>query len=105
MDPLILTLRAIQSNANQANSGASLSWDAINNMGRQFGSPSIDFDRFAARFDSDPVIQGMVDNFDKSGVVLKTQSSQQQAPTGQQAPEEGNPMMAAAAKRATKLGK
>ena len=100
-----MTIRAIQSNANQTKTGASLSWDAINNMGQQFGAPGIDFDRFAARFDSDPVLQGMVDNFDKSGIVLKTQSSQQQAQPGQQAPEQGNPMMAAAAKRATKLGK
>lgn len=104
MDPLILTLRAVQSSANQSKSGASLSWDAINNMGQQFGAPGIDFDRFAARFDSDPVIQGMVDNFDKSGIVLKTQHTQDQQAMPQ-SPEAGNPMMAAAAKRATKLGK
>jgi hypothetical protein len=99
-----MTLRAVQSSANQKNTSASLTWDAINNMGQQFGAPGVDFDRFAARFDSDPVIQGMVDNFDKSGIVIKTNQAQQQAPD-QQAPEEGKPMMAAAAKRATDLGK
>jgi phage-related minor tail protein len=100
-----MTLRAIQSNANQKHAGASLTWDAINNMGQQFGAPGIDYDRFAARFDSDPAIQGIVDNFDKSGIVLKTAQAQQQTPAGPQAPEPGKPMMAAAAKRATNLGK
>jgi hypothetical protein len=64
-----------------------------------YGAPDIDYQRFAALYDSSPAIQNLVDNFDKSGLQIKTNASDELA--GQaQSPDEGKPMMAAAAKRA-----
>jgi len=78
-----------------------LSWDAVNQLGQQYGSPDIDYDRFAARWESDPILKKLVDRFDGHGLVIKTQKHAEQ-------PEQGNPEKKAAnavdqmAKSATK---
>lgn len=72
MDPLVLTLRALQSAANDQHSEAQLTWDAINHAGQNYGAPDIDYDRFAQRFDTDPIIKQLVQRFDGHGVVIKT---------------------------------
>jgi hypothetical protein len=102
MDPLVVVLRAIQNSANNQNSGAPLTWDAINRATQAYGAPDIDYERFAKLYDSDPTIQSMIDNFDGNGIQLKTDKGMEQPMVGQE-PKTG--MMAAAAKRATKLGK
>jgi len=61
-----------------------MTWDALNQNGQEFGSPDIDYDRFAARWDSDPILKKLVDRFDGHGVVIKTANSEDQ-------PEQGNP--------------
>ena len=45
---------------------------------RASGSPAIDYDRFAARWEQDPILKKIVDRFDGQGVVLKTQAHQEQ---------------------------
>lgn len=102
MDPIVLTLRSIQNTANNNNSAAPLTWDALNNAAQHYGAPDIDYERFAKLYDSDPIIQSMIDNFDERGIQIKTDKGTEQPMVGQQ-PKTG--MMAAAAKRATKLGK
>lgn len=102
MNPLVVVLRAIQNSANNQHSEAPLTWDAINRATQAYGAPDIDFERFSQMYDNDPTIQGMVDNFDGNGIQLKTDQGSQQPAMGQE-PKTG--MMAAAAKRATKLGK
>lgn len=76
-----------------------MSWQALNRAMQSYGAPGIDFQRFAKLYDSDPSIQDLVDNFDKSGLQIKTNAGSDMAGMPQ-APEEGKPMMAAAAKRA-----
>jgi hypothetical protein len=66
---------------------------------RSYGAPSIDYNRFAKLFDSDPTIQGLIDNFDQNGIQIKSNAGEEQAAMPQ-GPKEGKPMMAAAAKRA-----
>jgi hypothetical protein len=34
--------------------------------------PSIDYDRFAARWESDEILKSLVDRYDGSGLVIKT---------------------------------
>jgi hypothetical protein len=65
------------------------------------GAPTIDYDRFAARWDSDPILQQLVDRFDAAGVVLKTANKENNVSRGQAQPGQIEKM----AKRATKLGK
>jgi hypothetical protein len=65
------------------------------------GAPAIDYDRFAARWDSDPVLKSIVDRFDGNGLVIKTDNNAQQPEQGTPQPNEVEKM----AKRATKLGK
>ena len=93
MDPLVLTLRAIQGRANAKHSTAPLTWDAINNIGQTYGAPDIDYERFNARWESDPILKQLVDRFNDQGLVIKTDK-------GQPEPEEqGNPEMASAEKK------
>ena len=66
-----MTLRALQSAANNKQSQAQLTWDAINQTGQEYGGPDIDYDRFAARWDSDPILKQLVSRFDGHGVVVK----------------------------------
>ena len=45
---------------------------AVKSAGQEHGSPDIDYDRFAARWESDPIIKQLVARFDGQGVVIKT---------------------------------
>lgn len=103
-----MTLRALQSAANNSNSEAPMSWRALNATGAQMGSPTIDYDRFAAQWDAEDetgVLHQLVDRFDGNGLVIKTNA--QGAGQPQQGGQEGEAASAIStmAKRATKLGK
>lgn len=78
-----------------------MTWDAINNTGSQYGAPEIDYDRFAARWDSDPILKQLVDRFDGHGLVIKTQEKEEPKQQGQAKPG----LVAKMAKRANSLGK
>jgi hypothetical protein len=77
-----------------------MSWDALNVIGREYGAPAIDYDRFAARWESDPIMKELVDKFDGSGLTIKT-DAKTKPEQGAEQPNEVEKM----AKRATKLGK
>jgi hypothetical protein len=78
-----------------------MTWEALNRAMRAYGAPAIDYQRFAALYDNDPTLQGLIDNFDQRGVQIKTNAGEEQSmQQAQQTPAEGKPMMAAAAKRA-----
>jgi hypothetical protein len=61
-----------------------MTWDALNQAGQNYGSPDIDYDRFAARWESDPILKQLVARFDGQGVVIKTKGTDDQ-------PEQGEP--------------
>jgi hypothetical protein len=67
-----MTLRALQSAANNQNTQAPMTWQALSHAGRNFGAPTIDYDRFAARWETDPILKALVDKFDGAGLVVKT---------------------------------
>jgi len=96
-------LRALQSSANNQGANqdrhidAPMTWDALNQAGQNYGAPDIDYDRFAARWASDPVLKQLVDRFDGQGVVIKTKGAEDE-------PEQGEPKgneVSKMAKRAT----
>lgn len=95
---MILTLRALQTTANNQHSEAPLSWDSVNQLGQQYGAPDIDYDRFAARWDADPVLKQLVARFDGHGLVVKTKNKEDETEQGDTKPS----MMDKAAERATK---
>lgn len=61
-----------------------MTWQTINQATQGEGAPDIDYERFASRFDQDPVLQQLVARFDGRGVVLKTDEKEPPA-QGQQA--------------------
>jgi hypothetical protein len=67
-----MTLRALQSAANNQNTQAPMTWQALSHAGQNFGAPAIDYDRFAARWENDPILKTLVDKFDGAGLVVKT---------------------------------
>jgi len=92
----VATLRALQSAANNQGSEAQMTWKALNASDSGMGSPNIDYDRFAARWETDPILKQLVDRFDGNGLVIKT-NNKEQIPQGQHKEREISRM----AKRAT----
>lgn len=95
-----MVIRGLQNSANNKNVSAPMTWDALNRALGAYGAPDIDFERFSQLYDSDPVIQSMIDNFDEHGIQIKTSAGDQQGMQPQQGGAPGKPMMAAAEKRA-----
>ena len=92
-----MRLRAVQSSANNQNTTAPLTWDALQNMGIP-----VRYDEFAARWDDPqegPLLKKLVDKFDKHGLTVKTK--ERELPHTAHKEREVSRM----AKRATKLGK
>ena len=94
-----MTLRALQSSANNQQTTAPMTWIALNQAGKNFGAPAIDYDRFAARWETDPILKKLVDRFDGSGVVIKTNEKEPSAKTSHKERE-----VSQMAKRATRKG-
>jgi hypothetical protein len=67
-----------------------------------YGSPDIDYDRFSARYDSDPVIKQLVSKFDGKGVVVKTDASEPEDESVRNPVGSGGDSVAQMAKHATK---
>lgn len=61
-----------------------MTWTALNRAGSNYGAPAIDYDRFAARWETDPVLKQLVDRFDGSGLVVKTQAQGDEPEVAQQ---------------------
>jgi hypothetical protein len=86
---LITTLKSIQFSANKQGTVAPLTWDAINNILRDEGSPHISYDSFNARWEQEgqlppeqQILHTMVDRFDGNGLVLKTHKKEASPVTG-----------------------
>jgi hypothetical protein len=60
-----------------------MTWDAINQIGQNYGAPDIDYDRFAARWDSDPILKQLVARFDGQGLVIKTKNKEDEPEQGE----------------------
>jgi hypothetical protein len=75
-----------------------MTWKALNAADAGMGNPNIDYDRFAARWETDPILKQLVDRFDANGLVIKTDSMSQKPEQGKE--REGN--IARMAKHATK---
>lgn len=84
-----MTLRALQAAADNTDSEAPMTWTALNRAASNYGAPAIDYDRFAARWDADPIIQQLVDRFDDSGLVIKTQRQSDSPEVAQQQQDTG----------------
>ena len=79
-----------------------MTWDAINQSGEQFGGPDIDYDRFAARWESDPILKQLVARFDGHGLVVKTDNKEDQPEQGEPQPQLVDKAAMNATKRAMK---
>ena len=98
-----MTLRALQSAANNQHTTAPMTWDALNNTDSGMGSPDIDYDRFAARWEDPtegPLLKTLVDKFDGNGLTIKTNEKDRIQKTSHKERE-----LSKMAKRATHLGK
>ena len=82
MDPLEMTLRALQAAANNGNTSPDRRWDAFRNQGIP-----VSYQEFAARWDAEGeegILHQLVDKFDARGLTLKTTNPEDQ-------PEQGKP--------------
>ena len=100
---MVIKLQGLQATANNQQTQAPMTWQALNADNASSGAPSIDYYRFAARWDAEDengILHQLVDRFDKNGVVIKTQEKEPEVVKG----EKSN-VVSQMAKRATKLGK
>ena len=71
VDSFVITLRNIIGRAASKKSPVSLNWAALNQMSMSSGSElSADYETFKSMYDSSPVIQSLVKNFNADGIVL-----------------------------------
>ena len=68
----------MQSAANKSHEEETETWAEL----QQAGIP-IDYDRFAARWDTDPQLKQLVARFDGQGIVLKTKAKHPEMSQGQ----------------------
>ena len=94
-----MTLRALQAAADNQNSEAPMTWTALNRAASNYGAPAIDYDRFAARWETDPILKKLVDRFDGTGLVIKTNEKEPSTQTSHKEKE-----VSRMAKRATRKG-
>lgn len=83
VDPLVMTLRGIQADADNKGVEAPMTWDALNSINTGLGSPNIDYDRFAAQWEAEGeegVLHQLVARFDGNGVVIKTKDQEGEQP-------------------------
>jgi hypothetical protein len=93
-----MRLRALQAAANNQNTTAPLTWEALQSMGIP-----VRYDEFAARWDDPaegPLLKNLVDKFDGHGLTVKTNEKDRIAKNSHKEKE-----VSRMAKRATKLGK
>jgi hypothetical protein len=69
-DDLVLLLRNISGRASSKNQPSTLNWGSINNLLKKTGDEVIDYDAFKSLYDSSPVLQKMVHNFNANGIEL-----------------------------------
>lgn len=97
---LILLLRNQIKRADSSDSYAMLSWTAINNLMADMGHGMYNYDDFKTAYDTNPALKQIVNNFNKDGVVLNTNTEAPKADAGTDiAPDKAVDTMA---KRATK---
>jgi hypothetical protein len=82
VDPLEMTLRALQAASDNGNVSPDRRWDALRNQGIP-----VSYKEFAARWDQEGeegILHQLVDKFDAHGLTLKTTNPEDQ-------PEQGKP--------------
>ena len=71
---LILLLRNQISQADGQYQPSYLSWDALNSLMQNVSDAQFDYDSFKNSYDTNPMIQQLVQRFDGRGVELKTKT-------------------------------
>jgi len=77
----VITLRGLQSAANNQNAPSPMNWRALNSVGQAYGAPALDYERFAAQYDAEDesgILHQLVDRFDSNGLVIKTNATKTQ---------------------------
>jgi len=72
---LVLILRNIIGRSSSKKQAARYNWASINSILKKSGHEEIDYDAFKAVYDSDPVLQNIVHDFNADGISLKVSGS------------------------------
>jgi hypothetical protein len=106
-------LSDLKAKADREGNSETISWDAINQLGSRYGAPTIDWDRFKARFEpqnqNDPVAQAdaqelrkLVSRYGSDGITLNTHNKEPKGHQGGEGESEVTKMAKSATKRALK---
>ena len=85
-DKLVVILRNYVGRAASKKAGAELNWAGLNGVLKSSGSEiTADYETFKAIYDSNPIIQKLVKNFNAHGIELNVPGG----PNDQQTPQDG----------------
>jgi hypothetical protein len=101
IDPVVATLRYLQSDADNHGNLAPIHYQALSKAAVDAGQPAIGYKEFVARWnDPNDPIHSLVSDFDGQQITLKTDA--EQGEPGSQVKEPGTGMLDRTAKSATK---
>ena len=69
---LVNTLKNVSGDADDKNTSATLSFDAVKEIMRNTGYPAFNYDLFKRLFDTGKILKNVVKDFDKEKIILKT---------------------------------
>jgi hypothetical protein len=83
VDKFVMILRNLVGRASSKKAPAKLNWAALSKMAQDTGVElAADYETFKSMYDSNPVIQTLVKNFNDDGVELNVPGAPDSAPTG-----------------------
>lgn len=82
---LVLIFKNIIGRSTSQKAPAKYNWAAINNMLKSAGKEELDYEAFKAIYDTSPIVQSMVQNFNADGIEFKVPG----APDSKQAQQQG----------------
>lgn len=89
-DKFIMILKNHIGRASSKKSSSKLNWNALDSMVRNAGFEFVaDYETFKSMYDSNPVIQNLVKNFDKTGIELNVPGAEEPGDANEPIPNGG----------------
>ena len=78
---LVNTLTNMRGDANDDDQTAQISFDALDQIMKNTGYPTFNYDLFKAIYDNGDTLKNVVDDFDQEKIVLKTEKQAEKDPS------------------------
>jgi hypothetical protein len=91
LEKLVIILRNFVGRASSKNAAVKLNWSGLNNILQKNNASIVaDYETFKAMYDSSPVLQSIVKNFNADGIELNVPGAPDEEPQGDGTAEPGD---------------